>query len=346
MKFLSIFLFSLIGIFGHSQITIDMDDLPQPGQSYYRSTGTSNSLDPGQTGANYTWDYTDLQRSNRDTLLYDAISQTPIFYQFQFNSPLSPNYKATEARYTEDIDLGGFIQMTNNYLFSKTDPNSWTEVGIGTTITGLPLPTKYSDIKTKLDLPIQFGDANSDTYSYLISVPAFGTIGQEGTLNYTVDGWGSLTTPGGTFNTLRVKTTTVKSDTIYINLLSFGLRIPSTEVVYEWYASNEGSPVLTVTEQLGTVTSIIYLDDPTSSVPNIRNDNLSRVYPNPAENLINLTYTASYNLVSIWNITGNRVINIDGFNPSAIDISNLVPGIYFIQIAGNTGVQTKKIIIE
>jgi hypothetical protein len=343
MKFFLFIVFSSATFLGFSQITIDMDDLPQPGQEYYRSTGTSQSLDPTMTGGNYTWDYSDLETNGRDTLIYNTISQTPIFYQFQFNNPLSPQYLATEARYTEDLDLGGFIQTTNNYLFSKTTSNSWNEVGIGTTVSGIPLPTKYSNIKTKLNLPITYGDMNTDNYAYLINIPAIGTIGQDGDLSYEVDGWGSLTTPGGTWNTLRVKTTTIKSDTIYINLLSFGIRIPSTEVTYEWYASNEGFPVLTVTEQLGVVSSINYLDDPVSGVTEYTSLK-TRIYPNPVSETIYLQNVLPGSRVSICTITGMEVLNQSSGNLNTINVKSLKQGMYFMKIQKGNQVETHRFI--
>lgn len=332
-----VFLFSiLLSLSVAAQITIDKDDLPQPGQEYQRSTGTSATLDVNITGPNTTWDYSDLERSSTDTLIYNTVGQTPLFYQFQFNSPLSPNYQATEAQFTEDIDLGGFISMTNNYLFSKTETNSWSEVGIGTTVSGVPLPTKYDDIKTKLNLPIQFGDQNTDTYAYEISVPAFGTIGQEGTLTYEVDGWGALTTPGGTFQTLRVKTTTEKSDTIYINLLSMGLRIPSTEVKYEWYASNEGFPVLTVTEQLGMVTSAVYKDDPLLSIANAEPALITKVYPNPAIDVLNIESPFQNLEVEICDLSGKSMKKIEALSTTSLDISSLPSGVYLLKSTSGT----------
>ncbi len=344
MKKLILSTLILFSISGFSQITIDMDDIPQPGQEYARSTGTSSSMDVSITGPNMTWDYSDLQRNSNDTLIYNTVSQTPIFYQFQFNNPLNPNYLATEAKLTDDIDLAGFITMTNNYLFSKTEISSWSEVGIGTTISGAPLPTKYNDTKIKLYLPITYGDQNTDTYDYEMIIPALGTLGQEGTLTYEVDGWGILITPGGTFQTLRVKTTTVKSDTIFINLASFGLRIPSTEVTYEWYASNEGFPVLTVTEQLGIITSVVYIDDPLLSVNVVEKNLINTVYPNPTDRYLNIDVNKSVKALSIWNSSGSMVLPNIELNAPQIEVSKLSPGIYFVKAESETGVEWMRFI--
>ena len=184
---------------------------------------------------------------------------------------------------------------------------------------------------------------NTDNYAYLINIPAIGTIGQDGDLSYEVDGWGSLTTPGGTWNTLRVKTTTIKSDTIYINLLSFGIRIPSTEVTYEWYASNEGFPVLTVTEQLGVVSSINYLDDPVSGVTEYTSLK-TRIYPNPVSETIYLQNVLPESRVSICTITGMEVLNQSSGNLNTINVKSLKQGIYFMKIQKGNQVETHRFI--
>ena len=331
MKIL-LFAFSIFSITAFGQITINSIDLPQPGQNYYRSNANNPTIDLTETGANYTWDYTDLQRASRDTMRYEEVSQTPLFYQFQFNSPINLPYKATEAKYTPDVSLGGILEMTNNYLFSKNSSTEWTEVGIGTTITNVPVPTKYTDIKVKLKLPLNFNDSNTDDFSYLINLPTFGAMGQDGSLTYTVDGWGILKTPAGSFEVLRVKTEVTKSDTIFIQLMGFGIRIPSNETVYEWYSKGEGFPILTVTEQLGQITSTVFNDDMTLGIEQGTNKLNNNIYPNPVTNLLNLELNNSNYSVTIIDLSGRIVLQPKMLSPNQIDVSLLPKGVYFIKL--------------
>jgi hypothetical protein len=331
MKIL-LFAFSIVSFTTIGQITISSIDLPQAGQNYYRSNANNPTINLAETGANYTWDYSDLQRVSRDTLRYETVEQTPIFYQFQFNSPINLPYKATEAKFTPDVSLGGFLDMTNNYLFSKNSSTEWTEVGIGTTITSVPVPTKYSDIKVKLKLPLNFNDSNSDDFSYLINLPTFGAMGQDGSLSYTVDGWGILKTPAGSFEVLRVKTEVTKSDTIFIQLMGFGLRIPSNETIYEWYSKGEGFPILTVTEQLGQITSTIFNDDMTVSIEDGTNKENNNIYPNPVQNILNLELNNFNYSVTIIDLSGRIVLQPNMLSPTQIDVSLLPKGVYFIKL--------------
>ena len=331
MKSFIILVFLSISIAGFSQITIESIDLPQPGQEYYRSTAINVNIDLTQTGANQLWDYRNLQRDARDTMIYHTVSQTPFAYQFKFNNPIQPNYYSTEAKHTPDVSLGGVLEMTNNYLFSKNSTSSWTEVGIGTTVSGVPFPTQYTDTKTKLALPVNYLDANTDNFSYLMSIPTFGAQGQDGTLSYTVDGWGIIRTPGGSFEALRVKTEYTQTDTIYISLLNMGLRIPSSQITYEWYAKAEGYPVLTVTDQLGQLVSAEFVDDMTVGIDKTTLAQNDYLFPNPTNNTLNLALIETDLQVVILDVSGNKVYTSPQKSPKQIDVSFLSNGIYFVK---------------
>jgi len=223
--------------------------------------------------------------------------------------------------------------MTNNFLFSKQSSSSWTEVGIGTTISGVPLPTKYSDIKTKLNLPLNYQDNNSDDYSYLIQIPTIGASGQDGNLTYQVDGWGTIKLPGGTYEALRVKTSITKSDTIYVDLLGFGLRIPSNETIYEWYAKGEGYPVLTVTTTLlDLVTGVEFSDNLINGISKTNIAKSNSLYPNPVQNTLNLELKKSDLTVTIVDLTGRTVYSSPNLSPQQINVEFLPRGTYFVTL--------------
>lgn len=76
-----------------------------------------------------------------------------------------------------------------------------------------------------------------------------------------------------------------------------------------------------------------------------------KLYPNPANNLINLSYEfgngASYE-VACFDINGKQVLNTSWINNSTmkqIDISNLTPGVYLLKIvSGNDIIHTEKVV--
>ena len=76
-----------------------------------------------------------------------------------------------------------------------------------------------------------------------------------------------------------------------------------------------------------------------------------KLYPNPANNLINLSYEfgngVSYE-VACFDINGKQVLNTSWINNSTmkqIDISNLTPGVYLLKIvSGNDIIHTEKVV--
>lgn len=70
------------------------------------------------------------------------------------------------------------------------------------------------------------------------------------------------------------------------------------------------------------------------------------VYPNPANNVLNIYANEKINSVTILNTVGTIVYsnNTMNMNGNQLDISSLKPGIYFVTISSGTGIVTKKIV--
>ena len=74
-----------------------------------------------------------------------------------------------------------------------------------------------------------------------------------------VDGWDNLTTLFGTFQTLRVKSTLIEHDSVYIDSLSTGFPINRNITEYKWLGKGQGIPLLQVNEE-GTLVTTYYRD--------------------------------------------------------------------------------------
>ena len=74
-----------------------------------------------------------------------------------------------------------------------------------------------------------------------------------------------------------------------------------------------------------------------------------KVYPNPASDLVSIKGTngSSFNRVQAFDITGRVVYASDASGSSlSIDVSNWNNGIYLVQIATDSGVQVKRIVVN
>lgn len=85
-----------------------------------------------------------------------------------------------------------------------------------------------------LPLPLTSSSTNSSAYSFNIQIPTLGYYGRQAVRNDEVDGWGTLITPFGTFQTLRVRSELVYTDTLAIDQLGFGFQLPErSEIEYQ-----------------------------------------------------------------------------------------------------------------
>ncbi len=85
----------------------------------------------------------------------------------------------------------------------------------------------------------------------------------------------------------------------------------------------------------------------------VSNSEILNVYPNPASEVINLTFTASNETtVSIHNVAGEEVLKEglgvveSGLNQSQIDVSRLTQGVYFLTLTSANSKVTQKIVIQ
>jgi hypothetical protein len=67
------------------------------------------------------------------------------------------------------------------------------------------------------------------------------------------------------------------------------------------------------------------------------------IYPNPASNMVQVTYAGNIINISVCDMLGKEVINT---KETAIDVSSLQEGIYFVSVKTNEKALTKKIIIQ
>jgi len=71
------------------------------------------------------------------------------------------------------------------------------------------------------------------------------------------------------------------------------------------------------------------------------------IYPNPTSGMLNITSNEEIDSVEIFNSIGNTVVSskVVG-NSSAIDMSNLPNGMYFVRVSTANGIETVKVVLE
>jgi hypothetical protein len=234
-------------------------DLPAPGDTLRLSTA-SPILPAGVpalalNGPNQTWNYAALQARAQSVDGYTAV---PAAFIVSFGVFGGVN-RATMAS-PQPIPVPG-VPITDTYAFFNKSPNDYRSVGFGALISGLPIPATYQSQALQdviYRLPMAYLQRDSSNSVLIGSVPGTLYFNRKQKRVNKVDGWGTLTTPYGSYQTLRVVTTLQQHDSLSVaGAPGQALNQPLTRE-YKWLGNNQRVPLLTITTQVvgGTETII------------------------------------------------------------------------------------------
>jgi len=309
--------------FSWSQITLSTTDFANGGDTVRMSFATDPAIDFSSTGANYTWDFSGLIAEEQILREFNDLSQSSTLVNFLFGSFAPIAYQATYITESEALPLdqiGGFlpVNISEVNMLTKNNADSITSVGFSVVVEGTEVPFKSDTIETRYKFPVNFGDVYSSRgYSNMDLNPISNSIWrQHRQRDSNVDGWGSITTPFGTFDALRIRHNIQESDSLFFEVLGTGTWIPlpiPNSTIYEWWAAGELEPVLRITTNdiLGTetVTAIEYRDVFDPALVSLDENELSliQVYPNPVVETL-IVEKADQTEYTIVNASGQVVL--------------------------------------
>ena len=339
MKYFTV-LFSFTTLISFGQITIVNSDFSDGGDIVALTNATDATIDYGSTGADQIWDFSYLVSDGQSVRDYSTMAGVSFLVDFIFGTFASANYQATNHIISDAIPvdlLSQFLPITISDIkqFSKNSNDSITSVGMSASISGTEVPFKMDTIETRYKFPLNYGDVyNSRGYLNLDMNPIYNGIWRQYRQRSSiVDGWGSITTPYGTFDALRIDHFITEIDSLMIEVgipIWVELPIPDSHQ-YEWIATGEKEPILriTTTEILGnqTVTAIEYRDINSTGIEELRNE--ISIFPNPSSELIHITNIQFNSEYSIFSVDGKlvQVGEITILN-NGIDVSALADGMY------------------
>ena len=246
----------------HAQITIGQAEMPTSSSELIRTKAVTNPfINYAATGAEYTWNFATLAADEGDTTQYQTVASTNFVYAIVYSDlSFNPN-RANHAKPGTDIAFSQLLPIQNPYTFRYRSATQYKTVGFGVELSGIPVPILFDEQDVIYELPLTYGGTSASHSAYHVDIPNVGYYGFEQDRMNTVDGWGVITTPGGTFDVLRVKTTLNMHDSI----AGFAIDRPVARE-YKWLAQGLRVPVLQVntTTLFGTevVTAIYYYDVP------------------------------------------------------------------------------------
>ena len=135
---------------------------------------------------------------------------------------------------------------------------TYNQVGVGLTIAGFELPVVFDDVDEVHPVPLTVDATLESTAAYTIQVPEALTYAVDQTRYSEVDGYGTLLLPDGTSHeVLRLKSTVVSVDSIYIDLAGEGFAFERETVTYSWLGDG-GMPWMEVSTTFGIPSVVRY----------------------------------------------------------------------------------------
>lgn len=356
-KFLTLLGLLLVSGVSTAQITLTASDFQSSSGTEFYSVTNSN-VDFSSTGANYNWDFSNLNEINQDTLTYNSVSQASFLVQAVFGLFGSSDYQANYFTENQAFALANIpptlmpitIDQVDEYI--KVDNNAITKVGYSVSIQGQGIPFASDTIERLYKLPLTYGDIDSSrAYTSFDLNPIYDAQLKQYVQHYSeVDGYGSITTPYGTFNCLRVHHIIEELDSVYVSISGgagtwYELPLP-TKHVYEWWTNNEDIPLLRIetNESFGiqTITSTQYKDNISVGIQSFETAVNLEISPNPSSTEVNFSQQIDH--LNMYTATGALVLSKE--NVSMINVSSFPKGVYLLEITLKGKKKQERLVIQ
>jgi hypothetical protein len=337
------------------QITIDNTDMPEPGDTI-RTSITSNfsGVDFSLTGQDYLWDFSDLEPLAQDVDTFVSVEQTPFLYRvvFQFQTNANLAQKASEITAIPDMEI------TEPYLYYSNLDEYYANEGIAFTLNSIPFPVNFSSPDVIYEFPLLYGKEYNSRATFDFLIPGLAYVSVDRQRTNIVDGWGTVVTPYGSFEALRVYSMIEEYDSIYIDSLGMGFPVSREVEEYKWLANDMGLPVITVTED-GLTSTISFIDS--LRLPGqVHEQHLissCKVYPNPCTDQLRVSMALmekSLVRICLYSKDGRLFRQMvegtfsQGESTIAFDMNEnrLNPGVYILQISAEGHCVTRKVILQ
>lgn len=329
---------SLIALAGTAgaQVTITSADQPHVFQVYHQAQDTTGSQNPGPSGPSQTYTMT-LLNQGIDSLTFTAPQWTAY----------GANYPQSNLCIIQNQN-DGFIyaNMTNTVL--EINGQAADPFGNGT------IALTFSNPETQMIFPAAYGGTFSDVAGgvnqfYMGYDPGIGFPVDSARIHTYIskeanfDGWGTITSPLGTFNVLRQNTERTQVDTIDIYVFGMWTNAiysqQSTSRIYSYWTNGIGFPVVELTDDgdQGQISDATWLQRmPTvTNVTETANDNTVTAYPNPAADVLTIQTSVDKGSIELIDMSG-RVVKTVMINSKVtrVNVADLAAGMYTYRVTG------------
>lgn len=358
-------LLSIIIIFHfvlYAQPILDSGDFMDANDTARVSITNDLNIDFSTTGPNSVWDFSYLVATSQRLEKAHSLSGAGFLVNIQFGPNAPTEYQSSYHQPFDGLpfdQLGQFLPVNIESIsrVTKIDNDSLTYTGYIITVDGNEVAFRSDTIETGYKFPLNYQDNwSSRGYSNIDFNPFFnGIFIQYRQSESVVDGHGTVETPFGTFDALRIHHTIQEQDSLYVDLSGFAQWIPINRTThsYEWWTQDELRPIMRIqTEDVNgneTVTEISYRDEYLGLDAGLENESISlSMYPNPAKNEVTIETESNIRYINIYNTSGEVVSTKEGINNTStqISIKDLSRGVYMVYTTTSQGINISKLIVE
>lgn len=349
MKRIFTILLCVITIALHAQPTLTSANEATIGTTFTYNYVDPTGIQPGNSGASQTWNFASVT-PNGTTSVHNYVSAA--------STPYAANFPGSNL-------VQQVIDTATVYLYHTASASSTVLHGIAFDAGGTPSIMNYSNSELLRQYPATYNTTLSDTYAGTLTMsmgPVTITIYRYGTYNYLVDGYGTLTTPAGTFtNTLRAKIRQVFTD----SMVYVGVPLPAQvnqnfSTSYFWACTNTPNKLYqfyigydTLVSPQGTTPqkSVSFQGAPSAVEEIVPKADAATVFPNPASEYATINLDNSVTGIAqllLYDVKGRMVKNISAEMRKAnryewmFPVSDIETGLYHARITcGDKQWQTK-----
>ncbi len=328
-----VFAFTFLGASFNSQgqIALTSTDLTSIGDQITRYSDTVPTYGPGAAGAGVTWDFSGAINDTASVTSVVSVGSTPFASQFS-----GSDYAMT----------GG----ADSYLYFIHNANTMITTGAAGDLlgTGEQIQAVFTDPLILHQFPRTYQSNFNDTYQFQAEADgaSFGVyrirLTHTGNVFDTTDAYGTLITPTGTYDALRVKSTDFTTDVIEVKLAQFlpwtnFTTVMDTSVTYSWHAKEEKLAIAEFAfDSVGDPARFTYSAVPpisTVDVANYETDTELRLYPQPAaeELFIQGLNPNANHRADVFSIDG-KLIRTETLTSNSLYVADLRSGMYFLRI--------------
>jgi hypothetical protein len=359
--------------FAQTPITLTRADFPCPSAAscglpdsvlYTNASLSGSGLNASSTGPSQNWDMSALGTTSLAYQKFLPMSATPLIFQLVFLScdfaqPLLGNQLAGNLPLNDAFEY---------YNYAGAGGSGQLEIkGFGANVTipgqpiALPLPANFTSPDILYKFPMAFGNTDSSESGFSVTLPLGTGIGditikrKQKRVNI-VDGWGSIITPAGTFDVLRLRSSINRVDSLITGF--FPLGFPSRPIELKWLGNGKRIPVLQVngTQTGGTFnpTSITYWGQKAfpSGLTHLSSDENIQLYPNPADDFCRVEFEIDNDPemhITITDAVGRVCAHFhfqyqqSGLHTEYLPLSQLPGGTYVLHCSNKNGLVSRKL---